>query len=116
MKHKAHAMTYDGSYQVGVEGNTVKLIVVGWFDDARGKAAVNEFEGLVDGKRLRFVADLSKMTGYDRGAREVWATTLCKTKENVIDIRFLGVKNPLIRMAASTVALAVGIRMTFVDD
>ena len=86
------------------------------FTGEEAEKATAEFKTLVGRDVVRFIVDLGALTGYDKAARIRWQKVLMPMKSKIEKIYFIGEATPLIRMAASTVALAVGITMKFVKE
>lgn len=101
-------------YSLHRSGNDVHLELVGHFTAESAEDATEQFRTMIGTDVIRFIVDLGKMTGYDKAARVRWTEVLRPLKEQIDIIYFIGEAPPLIRMAASAVALAVGIRMRFV--
>jgi len=96
-------------------GNDVYLALTGHFTAEEAEEATARFIVLVGEDTVRFIVDLGQLNSYDKDARIRWQKILAPMKQQISIIIFVGDAPPLVRMAASTVALAVGIRMKFVS-
>ena len=59
------------------------------------------------------VFDIREMTGYDREARVAWQEHLYPMRDRILCIEVRG-GNSLVKMGASVLALALGVRMKVV--
>jgi hypothetical protein len=104
------------SYTIHRHGRNVHLRLRGHFKTDDAVAATTAFVDLIGEDVVRFVVDLGALEGYDKEARLLWQKILAPLRKQISMIYFIGDAPPLIRMAASAVALAVGVRMRFLKD
>lgn len=105
------------SYVLSRRGSDVLLEFSGYFAEAQAVEALAQFESMVPfGQPFRFVVDLEHLQGYDKESRIIWQGALAPRRKDITQIVFVGNPSAIIRMAASAVALAIGVRMRFVDS
>lgn len=101
-------------YTISRRGRDIHLVLRGHLtaDDAR--ESTEAFIELVGQDDVRFIVDLGDLHGYDSEARRQWTRVLRPLRKRITIIYFVGETAPLVGMAASAVAIAVGLYMKFV--
>lgn len=113
-RHHGDAQEDMNTYSIYRMGDDVFLNLQGHFAKEAAEDATRAFIELIEQDEVRFIVDLGKLKSYDKEARIRWQQVLKPVRKQISIIYFLGEAPPLIRMAASAVALAVGVRMKFV--
>lgn len=94
------------------EGDALVFTVDGHISGDEARDATYRFIDLAaDEETFVFEVRLHDLTGYETEARVLWTDTLRSARAKVSLLRIVGVKNPLIRMAATAVGLAAGVKM-----
>ena len=101
-------------YSIRREGRDVHLVLRGHFSADAALGSTDAFRALVGMDAIRFIVYIGELDGYDKEARLAWQKVLAPMRKQISTIVFVGNASPLIRMAAATVALAVGLHMRFV--
>src|SRR6266511_208866 len=104
------------TFSVKRVGDEVHLEICGAMTGDGAKAAILAFlDALPLSGEFEFHANLTRMTRYEKEARERWTETLSDVRERCRHITIYGAK-PLIRMGAATVALIARLPMDFKDE
>jgi hypothetical protein len=104
------------SYTLTYQAETRRMLVVvtGFATGEKSKKACAEFIELLGKKKVDFVADLDKVTGYESDARQVWQECLRSVRSQIGYILVVGRKiPPMVRMAATVVAAFTGVPIRF---
>jgi predicted membrane chloride channel (bestrophin family) len=101
------------TFTIERRGHDVVLAIRGHFTAEAAEQSTAQFKNIVGVDRVRLVVDFGGMTGYDREARTLWQQVLAPLRKQIAMLVFIGDAPPLVKMAASAVALAIGVRMKF---
>lgn len=103
-------------FRIQGNGRRVVMIFDGKLSAEEGVASARVFsEALLAHDSVEAVWDIRFMTGYDRAAREAWQSTLWPLRHKIHRVVAVGGR-PLVRLGATTLGLALGIRIAFEDE
>lgn len=103
-------------YVLSRVGRDIVLVIQGHLTEEQAAESTAKFKVLVGSAVVRFIVDFGGMSGYDPPARTMWAKALAPMRSQISIIFFVGNPPPLVKMAASAVALAIGVPMKFVKE
>jgi len=92
----------------------VTAVFEGHLDAESGQASAQEFRAAFSGAPLDVVWDVTRMTGFDGGARSAWAEAVWPLRSQIKSLRIVGARG-IVRIGATFLALLLGTPHEFVD-
>jgi hypothetical protein len=90
------------------EGSPVVTAVFeGHLSSEEGAKSAEAFRAAFDGRPLAVVWDVTKMGGFDGGARSAWAEVVWPMREQIVSLKVVGARG-MVRMGATFLALLLG--------
>ena len=91
------------------------MVFSGRLTKVEGEASAQAFRSAVESEPSDVTWDVRQTTGYESGARAAWQKQLWPVRSHLKSIRVIG-GNPLVRLGATTLGLALGIPISFLED
>jgi hypothetical protein len=89
------------------ENQVVTAVFDGYLSAEEGKASASAFQVAFGGTPLAVVWDVTRMTGFDAGARGAWAKAIWPIRNQIKSLKVIGAKGH-IRVAAMFLAFLIG--------
>ncbi len=96
------------------ENLVVTAIFDGYLDADEGAASAAAFRAAFRDQPLEVVWDVTKMAGFDGGARAAWAEAVWPLRRQISHLKIIGARG-LVRIGATFLALLLGKPYEFVD-
>lgn len=87
----------------------------GTLAEADGESSAHAFVEAMGEDRCDVVFDIRHMQRYDSGARRAWQQVLWPRRSQIASLMVVG-GNAMVSMGASMLALALGIKASFLDE
>jgi hypothetical protein len=92
----------------------VVAVFDGYLDAREGEASAAAFRAALSDKMLAVVWDLTKMAGFDGGARTAWADVVWPIRKQISRLTIVGARG-MTRVGATFLVLLLGTPHEFVD-
>jgi hypothetical protein len=89
------------------ENPVVTAVFDGYLSADEGKASASAFRVAFGGMSFAVVWDVTRMTGFDGGARGAWAKAIWPIRNQINSLKVIGAKGK-IRVAATFLAFLLG--------
>jgi len=92
----------------------VSVVFDGYLNAEEGAASASAFRAAFQGQPLAVVWDVTKMSGFDSGARSAWAEAVWPIRGQISRLRIVGARG-VVRIGATFLALLLGKPYEFAD-
>jgi hypothetical protein len=89
------------------DSNEVVAVFEGYLGGEEGVASAGQFREAFKEKPLDVVWDVTRMTGFDGGARAAWAEAVWPLRSQIKSLKIIGAKG-IVRVGATFLAMLLG--------